>query len=68
VPLVAIAIRLSYWAVDENDQQEPHEVPWSFISVTLPRALQSKLEGDKNNAELLRGGGEDKGIFKESGR
>ena len=47
-------------------QQEP-QFCWFFISVTLPKVLQSNDEGDRNKAEELRDG-EDRGKFNDCGR
>lgn len=47
---MAIATKLSYWAVDAKDQQEPQD-PWFLISVTLPKALQSNVSGEAPNPD-----------------
>ncbi len=62
LPLVAIANKLSYWAVVEKAQHAPH-CPWFLMEVTLSYDLQSKLEGDENKAALRRIGWEDNGKF-----
>ena len=67
VPFVAMASKLSYWAVEEKDQQEPH-YPWSLTSVTLLSFLQSKLIGEANKPEEDNGEGEESGFFARWGR